>query len=135
MTFARFGNGLAIDLGTASTCVFAEGHGVVLNEPSLIAFDTASGAVEAVGTEVLAMLGRSPGHLRTVRPIRDGVIADFDATEKMLTHFIRKASRNLRAWTRPRVVIGVPTDITSVERRAVKDTTHRAKASEVILVD
>jgi rod shape-determining protein MreB len=135
VTLARFGTNLAIDLGTANTCVFAEGRGVVLNEPSLIAFNTASGAVEAVGAQALAMLGRTPGYLRTVRPIRDGVIADFEATERMLTHFIRKASRDVRAWTRPRVVIGVPTDITPVERRAVKDSTHRAKASEVFLVD
>jgi rod shape-determining protein MreB len=135
MTMARFGTDLAIDLGTTNTCVFARGHGVVLSEPSLIAFNTASGSVEAVGNEARDMLGRSPGHLRSVRPIRDGVIADFDATEKMLGHFIRKTSRQLRAWRRPRVIIGVPTDITPVERRAVKDSTHRAKVSEVHLVD
>jgi rod shape-determining protein MreB and related proteins len=132
---SRFGTDLAIDLGTSNTCVFARGHGVVLTEPSLIAFNTVSGAVEAVGNEAHDMLGRSPGYLRSVRPIRDGVIADFDATEKMLTYFIKKTSRHLRAWTRPRVVIGVPTDITPVERRAVKDSTHRAKVSEVHLVD
>ncbi len=132
---SRFGTDLAIDLGTSNTCVFARGHGVILTEPSLIAFNTVSGAVEAVGNEAHDMLGRSPGYLRSVRPIRDGVIADFDATEKMLTYFIKKTSRQLRAWTRPRVVIGVPTDITPVERRAVKDSTHRAKVSEVHLVD
>ena len=135
MSMARFGTDLAIDLGTTNTCVFARGHGVVLSEPSLIAFNTVSGSIEAVGTEAREMLGRSPGYLRSVRPIKDGVIADFDATEKMLTHFIKKTSRQLRAWTRPRVIIGVPTDITPVERRAVKDSTHRAKVSEVHLVD
>jgi rod shape-determining protein MreB len=107
----------------------------VLNEPSLVAFNTTSGAIEAVGSAAREMLGRTPGHLRAVRPIRDGVIADFDATEKMLTHFIKKAHRHLRSWARPRVVIGVPTEITPVERRAVKDSTYRAKASEVHLVD
>jgi rod shape-determining protein MreB len=132
---SRFSTDLAIDLGTSNTCVFARGHGVVLSEPSLIAFNAVSGAVEAVGNEAHDMLGRSPGYLRSVRPIRDGVIADFDATEKMLTYFIKKTSRHLRAWTRPRVVIGVPTDITPVERRAVKDSTHRAKVGEVHLVD
>jgi rod shape-determining protein MreB len=130
-----FGTDLAIDLGTANTCVFAQGHGLVLTEPSLIAFNTASGAIEAVGNEAREMLGRTPQHLRPVRPIRDGVIADFDAAEKMLTYFIRKTYRQLRAWMRPRIVIGVPTDITPVERRAVKDSTYRAKASEVHLVD
>ncbi len=135
MAPARLGSHLAIDLGTANTCVFARGHGVVLNEPSIIAFNTASGAVEAVGTEAREMLGRTPGHLRPVRPVKDGVIADFDATEKMLTHFIKKAYRQVHAWTRPRVVIGVPTDGTPVERRAVRDSIYRAKASEVYLVD
>jgi rod shape-determining protein MreB len=81
------------------------------------------------------MVGRTPGHLKPVRPIRDGVIADFDATEKMLTHFIKKTYRHVRAWTRPRVVIGVPSEITPVERRAVKDSAYRAKASEVFLVE
>jgi rod shape-determining protein MreB len=126
---------LAIDLGTANTCVFAPGHGVVLNEPSLIAFNTTAGTVEAVGREAHEMLGRNPSHLRPVRPIRDGVIADFDATEQMLAHFIKKSRRFLRGWTRPRIIIGVPTDITPVERRAVKDSAYRAKASEVYLVD
>jgi len=129
MAMARFGTDLAIDLGTTNTCVFARGHGVVLSEPSLIAFNTVSGSVEAVGNEARDMLGRSPGYLRSVRPIKDGVIADFDATEKMLAHFIKKTSRQLRTWRRPRVVIGVPADITPVERRAVKDSTHRAKVS------
>jgi rod shape-determining protein MreB and related proteins len=129
----RLGTHLAIDLGTANTCVYARGRGVVLNEPSIIAFNTLSGAIEAVGHEAREMLGRTPGHLRPVRPVKEGVIADFDATEKMLTHFIRKASRH--AWTRPRVVIGVPTEVTPVERRAVRDSAYKAKASEVYLVD
>jgi rod shape-determining protein MreB len=126
---------LAIDLGTANTCVYAKGKGVILNEPSLIAFNAVSGVVEAVGTAAREMLGRSPSHLRPVRPIKDGVIADFDATEKMLAHFIRKTHQMVRAWFRPRVLVGVPTEITPVERRAVKDSAYRAKASEVYLVD
>jgi rod shape-determining protein MreB len=135
MALSHFGTDLAIDLGTANTCVFAKGRGVVLNEPSLIAFHATSGAIEAVGTAARDMLGRNPSHLRPVRPIKDGVIADFDAAEKMLTHFIRKTHQVVRAWFRPRVLVGVPTEITPVERRAVKDSAYRAKASEVYLVD
>jgi rod shape-determining protein MreB len=126
---------LAIDLGTANTCVFARGRGVVVSEPSLIAFNTVTGSIEAVGNDAREMLGRNPEHLRPVKPIRDGVIADFDAAEKMLTHFIRKTNRQVGGWARPRVVIGVPAQITPVERRAVKDSAHRAKVSEVFLVD
>ncbi len=132
---SRFSAGFAIDLGTTNTCVFAQGHGVVLSEPSIIAFNAMTGVVEAVGTVARDMLGRHPGHLRPVRPIREGVIADFDATEKMLTHFILKAHRHVRGWKRPRVIIGVPTEITPVERRAVKDSARKARASEVHLVD
>jgi rod shape-determining protein MreB len=135
MSLGHFGSGLAIDLGTANTCVFAPGKGIVVSEPSVIAFNAATGAVEAVGTDAREMLGRCPTTLRPVRPIRDGVIADFDAAERMLTHFIRKAHQQTGAWVRPRVVIGVPTEITPVERRAVKDSARRAKASEVYLID
>ena len=135
MSFLHFGTDLAIDLGTANTCVFAPGRGMVLSEPSLIAFNATSGTVAAVGSEAREMLGRVPGNLRTVRPIREGVIADFDAAEKMLTHFIKKTYRHLHVWSRPRVVIGVPIDISQVERRAVKDSALRAKANEVYMVD
>src|SRR5262245_38849331 len=135
MPFARLGTDLAIDLGTANTCVFALERGVVLNEPSIIAFNTSTGAVEAVGEGAREMLGRTPERLRPIRPIRDGVIADFDATEKMLTHFLRKATQKVGGWARPRVVVGVPSLITPVERRAVKESAYRAKASEVYLVD
>src|SRR3989442_10882132 len=135
MSFTRLGTDLAIDLGTANTCVFARGRGIVVNEPSLIAFNVMTGAIEAVGAQARDMLGRTPGHLRAVRPIKDGVIADFDATEKMLTHFIRRAHLHLGSWVRPRVLIGVPAEITPVERRAVKDSAYQAKASQVFLVD
>ncbi len=132
--FSAFATDVAIDLGTANTCVFARGRGIVLNEPSIVAFNTARGAIEAVGTEAHEMLGRTPANIRPVRPMKDGVIADFDAAEKMLMHFVRKVqgSRPLR---RPRLVIGVPPEITQVERRAVKDSGFRVKASEVHLVD
>jgi len=92
---SMFTSDLAIDLGTANTCVFAQGRGIVLNEPSIVAFNTAKGEVEAVGTEAHEMLGRTPPNIRAVRPLRDGVIADFDAAEKMLVHFVRKAMGRL----------------------------------------
>jgi rod shape-determining protein MreB and related proteins len=129
-----FSNDLAIDLGTANTCVFARGQGIVLNEPSIVAMNTVSDQIEAVGTEAKEMLGRTPGNITAIRPMRDGVIADFDAAEKMLGYFIKKVHRR-RSFVRPRVVIGVPSDITQVERRAVKESAYRAKASEVHLIE
>src|SRR4030095_16573627 len=124
---------MSIDLGTANTCVFAQGRGIVLNEPSIVAFNTTNGQVEAVGQEAHDMLGRTPPNIRAIRPLRDGVIADFDAAEKMLVHFVRKAMGR-SPWKRPRLVIGVPSEITQVERRAVRDSGFRVKASEVHLV-
>jgi rod shape-determining protein MreB len=129
-----FSTDIAIDLGTANTCVFAHGQGIVLNEPSIVAFNTARGTVEAVGHEAHEMLGRTPGYIKPVRPLRDGVIADFDAAEKMLVHFVRKAMGRTYL-KRPRLVIGVPSEITQVERRAVRDSGFRVKASEVHLVE
>ena len=131
---SNFGSDIAIDLGTANTCVFTRGRGIVVNEPSIVAFNTVKGEVEAVGQEAYDMLGRTPPNITAVRPMRDGVIADFDAAEKMLAHFVRKATGR-RPMLRPRLVIGVPPEITPVERRAVKDSGFRAKASEVHLVD
>ena len=125
---------LAIDLGTANTCVFVSGRGIVLNEPSVVAFNTALNRIEAVGSKARDMIGRTPRDLVAIRPLRDGVIADFEAAERMLTDFIRRATHRTR-WVRPRVVIGVPAEITQVERRAVKDSTLRARAGEVYLVD
>ena len=127
-------NDLAIDLGTANTCVFARGKGIVLNEPSIVALNTVSSQIEAVGHEAKEMLGRTPGSITAIRPMRDGVIADFNAAEKMLGYFMRKAHKRKR-FIRPRVVIGVPSEITQVERRAVKDSAYRAKASEVHLIE
>src|SRR5687767_11891922 len=132
--FSAFATDVAIDLGTANTCIFARGRGIVLNEPSIVAFNNTNGQIEAVGTEAHEMLGRTPSNITPVRPLRDGVIADFEAAEKMLTHFVRKV-HGKRPLLRPRLVIGVPPEITPVERRAVKDSGYRAKASEVHLVD
>lgn len=127
-------NDLAIDLGTANTLVYAKGRGVVLSEPSIVAINKVTNTVEAVGREAKEMLGRTPGNIVAIRPMRDGVIANFEVTEKMLQHFIRKA-HNGRTWVSPRVVIGIPSEITQVERRAVEDSAYRAKASEVYLVE
>ena len=132
--FSLFSSDLAIDLGTANTCVYAKHEGIVINEPSIVAIVTATGEVVAVGTEAKAMLGRTPNGISAIKPMKDGVIADFDVTEKMLAHFIKKA-HNRNVWIRPRIVIGVPSQITQVEKRAVKDSAHRAKASEVYLVE
>jgi rod shape-determining protein MreB len=129
-----FTTDLAIDLGTANTCVFAPGRGIVLNEPSVVAFNTTYNRIEAVGTKAREMIGRTPRDLVAIRPLRDGVIADFEAAERMLTDFIRRANRR-NGWLRPRVVVGVPAEITQVERRAVRESTLRARASEVYLVD
>jgi rod shape-determining protein MreB len=131
---ALFSNDLAIDLGTANTCVFARGAGIVLNEPSIVAVNNVSDQIEAVGNEAKEMLGRTPGSITAIRPMKDGVIADFDAAERMLGYFIRKAHRR-KSFVRPRVVIGVPSEITQVERRAVRDSAYRAKASEVHLIE
>src|SRR5213078_3004634 len=131
---SRFSHDLAIDLGTANTCVYARGKGIVVSEPSIVALNKVNGRIEAVGAEAKEMLGRTPGNITAIKPMKDGVIADFEAAEKMLTHFIRKAHRR-SGWLRPRVVIGVPSEITQVERRAVKDSAMRAKASEVHLIE
>ena len=132
--FSLFSNDLAIDLGTANTCVYARDKGIVLNEPSIVAINKSSGSIEAVGREAKEMLGRTPGDIIAIKPMKDGVIADFEMTEKMLEHFIKKA-HNRTMWVRPRIVIGVPSEITPVERRAVKESAQKAKASEVYLVD
>ena len=131
---ALFSNDLAIDLGTANTCVFARGAGIVLSEPSIVAVNNVNDQIEAVGAEAREMVGRTPGSITAIRPMRDGVIADFEAAERMLGYFIKKA-HGRRNFVRPRVVIGVPSEITQVERRAVKDSAYRAKASEVHLIE
>ena len=134
MVFNFFSRDLAIDLGTANTLVFAKGRGIVVNEPSIVAINKTTNEVEAVGKEAKEMLGRTPGNIVAIRPMKDGVIADFKVTEKMLTYFIHKA-HNRKMLVRPRIVIGVPSEITPVEKRAVQDSAYRAKASEVHLVE
>jgi len=132
--FSLFSSDLAIDLGTANTLVFARGKGIVVNEPSIVAINKINGEVEAVGKEAKEMLGRTPGNIVAIRPMKDGVIADFKVTERMLTYFIQKA-HGRRMLVHPRIVIGVPSEITPVEKRAVIDSAYRAKASEVHLVE
>ena len=129
-----FSNDLAIDLGTANSLVFAKGRGIVVSEPSIVAVNQKTGAVEAVGRDAKDMLGRTPGNIVAIRPMKDGVIADFEHTEKMLDNFIKKA-HNRSIGVRPRIVIGVPSEITQVEKRAVRDSAMKAKATEVYLVE
>ena len=132
--FSLFSSDLAIDLGTANTLVFASGRGIVVSEPSIVAINKVTNKVEAVGNKAKEMLGRTPGNIVAIRPMKDGVIANFEVTEKMLQHFIRKAHGG-KQWVSPRIVIGIPSEITQVERRAVEDSAYRAKASEVYLVE
>jgi rod shape-determining protein MreB len=132
--FSIFSNDLAIDLGTANTLVFAEGRGIVVREPSIVAVNKITNKVEAVGSAAKEMLGRTPGNIAAIRPMKDGVIADFEVTERMLDYFIKKAhGRSL--FVRPKIVISVPSDITQVEKRAVKDSALQAGASEVFIVE
>jgi rod shape-determining protein MreB len=130
-----FSNDLAIDLGTANSLVFCKGRGIVVSEPSIVAVNQRNGRVEAVGANAKEMLGRTPGNIVAIRPMKDGVIADFEHTEKMLDHFIKKAHGNRSIGVRPRIVIGVPSEITQVEKRAVRDSAMKAKATEVFLVE
>jgi len=132
--FSLFSSDLAIDLGTANTLVFAKGKGIVVNEPSIVAINKNTGEVEAVGKEAKEMLGRTPGNIVAIKPMKDGVIADFKVTERMLNYFIQKA-HGRKVLVHPRIVIGVPSEMTQVEKRAVMDSAVRAKASEVHLVE
>ena len=129
-----FPNDLGIDLGTANTLVYAKGRGIVSNEPSVVAIDTGKHRVRAVGQEAKSMLGRTPGTIRAVRPLRDGVIADFEVAEAMLRAFIQKA-HNRSTFFRPRIVISVPSGITEVEKRAVRESALSASAREVYLIE
>ena len=133
-----FSNDLAIDLGTANTLVYVKGKGIVLSEPSVVAVRTDKGAkikVLAVGVEAKRMLGRTPGNIMAIRPMRDGVIADFEVTEAMLKHFIRKVHNNRKTLVRPRIIIAVPSGITQVEMRAVRESAESAGAREVFLIE
>jgi rod shape-determining protein MreB len=129
-----FSKDLAIDLGTANTLVFAMGQGIVVREPSVVVINKLTNRIEAVGIEAKEMLGRTPGNIESIRPMKDGVIADFEVTERMLEYFIKKA-HGRKMYVHPRIVIGVPSEITQVEKRAVRDSAMRAGASEVYLVE
>lgn len=137
MILGIFSNDLAIDLGTANTCVYVKGQGIVLREPSVVAVkkdNRGNNQVLAVGSEAKRMLGRAPGNIRAIRPMKDGVIADFEVTEAMLRYFISKV-HNQRRLVRPRIMICVPTGITQVEKRAVKESALSAGAREVFLIE
>ena len=131
---SMFSNDLAIDLGTANTLVYAKNKGIVVREPSIVAVNKVNNNVEAVGKEAKEMLGRTPGNIVAIRPMKDGVIADFEVTEKMIKYFIEKA-HGRRFLVKPRIVISVPSEITQVEKRAVKDSALRAGATEVYLIE
>jgi len=129
-----FTNDIGMDLGTSNTLVYVKGKGIVLQEPSVVAIDTNRGRVLAVGVEAKRMLGRTPVNIVAKRPLKNGVIADFDATEKMISHFVKRARASF-SFLRPRIVIGVPSGITQVERRAVKEAAEAAGAREVFLIE
>jgi rod shape-determining protein MreB len=124
---------MAVDLGTANTLVYVRGRGIVLSEPSVVAIDQRTNEVHAVGIEAKRMLGRTPGNISAIRPLKDGVIADFDVTEQMLRHFIQKVHQN--RWAHPRVVVCVPSGVTGVEKRAVEEATLSAGARQAFLIE
>jgi rod shape-determining protein MreB len=131
----KFSNDIGIDLGTANTLVYVGGRGIVINEPSVVALNTKTNRVVAVGLEAKGMMGRTPAHIRIVRPLVDGVISDYEVTEEMLSYLINKANDMDRKVFRPRVVIGIPVGVTNVEMRAVYDAAKSAGASKVYIVE
>ena len=133
-TFQFLGRDMAVDLGTANTLVYVRGRGIVLNEPSVVAINTKNGAILAVGAEAKRMIGRTPGHIMAIRPLKDGVIADFDVTEKMLRYFIQAVHKR-RFMAKPRVVVCVPSGITGVEQRAVEEATIQAGARAAYIIE
>jgi len=131
---AFLGRDMAVDLGTANTLVYVRGRGIVLNEPSVVAVNTATSAILAVGAEAKRMIGRTPSHIRVIRPLRDGVIADFDITEKMLRYFIQKVHHR-RLMAKPRIVVCIPSGVTGVEQRAVEEATYAAGARAAFVIE
>ena len=128
------GRDMAVDLGTANTLVYVRGRGIVLNEPSVVAVNQDTGGILAVGLEAKKMIGRTPGNIVAIRPLKDGVIADFDTTERMLRYFIQKVHKR-RYLAKPRIVVCVPSGITGVEQRAVKDAGYAAGARKVYIIE
>lgn len=133
--YQTFSNDIGIDLGTANTLVYLGGHGIVINEPSVVALNQKTGQVVAVGAQAKQMLGRTPGHIIAVRPLVDGVISNFEVTEEMLGYLLEKAGKISEKFVRPRVVVGVPSGITNVETRAVYDAARSAGAREVFIIE
>lgn len=133
--YKLFSNDIGIDLGTSNTLVYLKGHGIVISEPSVVAVNIKTNQILAVGTKAKEMLGRTPGHIKAVRPLVDGVISDFEVTEEMLSYLINKADKIVKKMVRPRVVVGVPSGTTNVESRAVYDAARSAGAREVYLVE
>ena len=127
-------NAIAVDLGTANTLIYVKGEGIVLNEPSVVALERSTGKIKGIGLEAKRMLGRTPDGILAVRPLKDGVIADFDVTEKMLRYFLELIIRNRMFKIKPRVIVCVPSGITEVEKRAVRDSALGAGAKEVFMV-
>ncbi len=133
-----FSNDLAVDLGTANTLIYVKGKGIVANEPSVVAIQETNGRTKrilAVGKEAKEMVGRTPGSIKAIRPLKEGVIADFDVAQKMLEYFIKKAHNNRKSFVRPRIIVSVPIGITEVEKRAVRESAEAAGAREVYLIE
>ncbi len=134
--FGLFSHDIGIDLGTANTLLYVQGRGIVVNQPSVVAINQKTSQVVAVGNEAKKMVGRTPGHIVAVRPLIDGVISDFEVTEEMISYFIKKVHKeSVRPFVRPRIVVGVPSGITDVERRAVRDAAKNAGARDVYIVE
>lgn len=133
--YEKFSNDIGIDLGTANTLVYVKGHGIVINEPSIVALNQKTGQIVAIGEEAKRMWGKTPAHIKIVRPLVGGVVSDFEVTEEMLSYFLKKAEKISPKFFRPRVVLGVPSGITNVETRAVYDAAINAGAREVYLVE
>ena len=134
--FGRFSQDIGIDLGTANTLVYVRGKGVVINEPSVVAINKKTNEVLAIGKEAQRMVGKTPAHIVAIRPLRHGVISDFEVTEQMLSYFIQKVHEDgFHFLPRPRIVIGIPSSVTEVERRAVEEASLRAGARAVFLIE
>ncbi|MEK7081403.1 MAG: rod shape-determining protein [Patescibacteria group bacterium] len=133
--YKMFSNDIGIDLGTANTLVYLKGHGIIINEPSVVAVNQKTGRIVAIGTQAKQMLGRTPGHIVAIKPLVDGVISDFEITEEMISHLLNRTNKISNKLIRPRVVVGVPSGVTNVQIRAVRDATKSAGAREVHIVE